>query len=54
MHDTERALLAAVAARRADRRTSADARAELLIAAFAISMTAIAIHCAVRMILARV
>ena len=52
MHDTERALLAAVAARRADRRTGADVRAERLLAVFAVTTTALTIYGAIRMILA--
>ena len=51
MHDTEREFLAAVAARRANHRTVADDRAEQLLAIFAITMTAITLYGAVRMIL---
>ena len=54
MHDSERALRAAVASRRADRRTGVDVRAERLLAVFAVIMTAITIYGAVRMILALV
>lgn len=54
MQDTDRAFLAAVAARRAKRRTGADGRAEQLLAVFAVTMTAITIYGAVRMILALV
>ena len=52
MHDTERDLLAAVAARRAGRRTVADIRAERLLALFAVTMTAITIYGVERLILA--
>lgn len=54
MHDTKHELLAAVAARLADRRTGADNRAEQLLAIIAVTMTAFTIYGAVRMILALV
>ena len=54
MHETERALLAAVATRRAERGTHSDVRTERALALFAVAMTAFAVYGTLRIIFALV